>query len=152
MTRSLQTLLSHAERERDAALAALARAEQQQRQACAQTLQLQGFRDDYRSRAPTAGGRSASIANLRTHDDFMQRLQQALDQALLQEATAQAQLQQLHRGLLPLELRVASVRKLLERRGDAARSASDRSDQRQADESTAQRHGRAQPNAIPSAL
>lgn len=152
MTSSLQTLLSHAEGERDAALAALARSEQQLQQLRAQTLQLQGFRDDYRGRAPTAGGRSTSIASLRTHDDFMQRLQQALDQAQLQEATAQTQVQQLHRTLLPLELRVASVRKLLERRGQAARNASDRSDQRHADESAAQRHGRAHPNAMPSAL
>jgi flagellar FliJ protein len=152
MSSSLHTLLDHAERERDAMLATVGQAEQQLQQLRVQAQQLLSFRDDYRRRDPTAGGRSASIGALRAHQDFMQRLQQAMDQQQLQETTAQTRLAQLQRALLPLELRVASVRKLLDRRDLAARSAVERRDQRQSDESALQRHGRGHPNAIPSAL
>jgi len=152
MSSALQILLDHAERERDALLADLARAEQQLLQFRAQAVQLLEFRADYRRRDPTADGRSAPVAALRAHQDFMQRLQQAMDQQHLQESAAQARLAQLHRGLLPLELRVASVRKLMERRGQADRTAGDRREQRSADESALQRHGQSHPNALPSAL
>ena len=152
MTSSLHTLLRHAEGERDAVLADMARAEHQLQQARLQTQQLLAYRDDYDARAPTAGGRSATITSLRAHQDFMQRLQQALDQAHVQEDTALARTQQLHRALLPLELRVASVRKLLERRADATRKTSAHRDQRQTDDAALQRHGRAHANALPTTL
>lgn len=138
----LQTLLQHAQGQRDAALAKLARAEKQARQLQAQSQQLLAYRDDYRRRDPAQVGRSATIDLLQHHRAFMQRLQQAVEQQQAQADAAQSQIEQLRRALLLLEQRVASVGKLLQRRDQAAQTQHDRRDQRQADEAAQQRFQR----------
>ncbi len=135
MTAALHTLLEHAERERDEAMAALLQAESVARRLQAQADQLRNYRDDVRTRHPALGGRSAGIEALRCHQDFMQRLDQALNQ---QDGQLQAQGQRcaaLRAQLVAQETRVASVRKLLERRGQAARVQADRQEQRRSDDS-----------------
>ena len=139
MTESLQTLLSHAEHERDGAMAALLQAEESVRRLRQQSGQLQTYHADYAARAPTLNGRAAPIEALRSHHAFMQRLDQALaqQQGLLQ--AADTRVTQQRQTLLALETRVASVRKLQERRLQEAQRSAQRLEQRRTDDSAAQR-------------
>lgn len=142
MTQSLQPLLSHAEHERDEAMATLLQTEENGRRLRQQWDQLQSYHADYEARAPGLGGRTATIDALRGHHAFMQRLDQALaqQQGLLQ-ATEQRIAQQ-RQQLLELEIRVASVRKLQDRRLQEAQRNTQRLEQRRSDDSAAQRHTR----------
>jgi flagellar FliJ protein len=142
MTAALHTLLSHAERERDEALALLLQAEEDLRRLQQQAEQLLAYRGDYRLRHPATGGRSSSIELLRCHEGFMQRLDQALHQQGGQVQQAQARCQHLRAALLAEETRVASVRKLLERRGLQAQRVAARQEQRLSDETAMQQHRR----------
>lgn len=140
MTHSLHTLLEHAERERDDAMAALLQAEEAGRRLRQQMEQLQTYHAEYAARSPAQGGRAAPIDQLRGHHAFMQRLDQALaqQQGLLQGADHHVlQARQL---LLSRETRVASVRKLAERRALEQQRATDRREQKRSDESATQRH------------
>ena len=139
MTQPLQTLLSHAEHERDEAMAALLQDEENGRRLRQQWDQLQTYHADYAARAPTLGGRTAAIDALRSHHAFMQRLDQALaqQQGLLQ--AAEQRVTQQRQTLLALETRVASVRKLQERRLQEAQRNAQRLEQRRSDDSAAQR-------------
>lgn len=140
MTQALQTLMDVASRERDQAAALLAQAEQALQAQHQQWDQLQAYRADYAQRHPATQGRAAPIDTLRGHQAFMQRLDQALNhqQRVLQAAQGEAQLRR--QQLLQCELRLASVRKLLERRGRAASQAAQRTAQVQTDEAALQRH------------
>lgn len=140
MTQALQTLLEHAEGERDAAQAALLLAESALRNLQQQQRQMQGYRDEYAGRHPALGGRSAGIEQLRGHSAFMQRLEQALAQLQLQEQAALARLPALRAELLALELRAASVARLLQRRGAADRLQVQRQEQRRSDDAAQRRH------------
>jgi flagellar protein FliJ len=142
MTAALHTLLSHAERQRDESLSALLQAEEQLRRLQQQAEQLLAYRDDYRLRHPATGGRSSSIELLRYHEGFMQRLDQALQQQGGQVQQGEARCQHLRTALLAEETRVASVRKLLERRGVQALRAAARQEQRHSDETALQQHRR----------
>ena len=142
MTAALQTLLEHAERQRDAALSAMLQAEDHLRRLQHQEEQLRVYREDYRQRHPALGGRSTSIELLRCHEGFMQRLDQALQQQQGQVQHAEARGAQLRTALVAHETRVASVRKLLERRGAQAQHTAARLDQRRSDETAMNQHRR----------
>ena len=142
MTAALHTLLEHAERERDEALSAVLQAEDLLRRQQLQEEQLVAYREDYRQRHPALGGRSASIELLRCHEGFMQRLDQALQQQRGQVQHAEHRGAQLRVALVAQETRVASVRKLLERRGAQVQVQADRLDQRRSDETAMQQHRR----------
>ena len=139
MKQSLQTLLSHAEHERDEAKAALLQAEEAGRRLHQQWQQLQAYHADYAARAPTLGGRAAPIDTLRSHHAFMQRLDQALaqQQGLLQ--AAEQRVTQQRQTLLALETRVASVRKLQQRRLQEAQRNAQRLEQRRSDDGATRR-------------
>ncbi len=134
MTTALHTLLEHAERQRDLALSALLQAEEAARRLQQQAEQLVVYRDEYRQRHPALGGRSAGIEALRGHQNFMQRLDQAMDQQQGQMRATDSRCASLRHALVAHETRVASVRKLLERRGETARLAAARQDQRRSDD------------------
>ena len=134
MSSSLQTLLDEAERQRDAALAALLHAEEAARRLRAQAEQLQAYRGDYHERGPTHAGRSTPIELLHCHRDFMQRLDQALAQQQGQLQAGEARVVQLRAALLAHEIRVASVRKLIDRRAKALRQTIERREQKADDE------------------
>ncbi len=134
MTAALTTLLEHAEHQRDNAQAALLQAEAAVRRLQAQAEQLRNYRDDYRGRHPALGGRSAGIEALRLHQDFMQRLDQALHQQAAQLQASETRCTTLRAQLVAHETRVASVRKLLERRGQQAQVHADRLEQRRSDD------------------
>ena len=116
MTQALQSLMQHAERQRDDGVVALLQAEDATSRLQAQTDQLLTYRNDAEARHPAQGGRSASIELLRCHEGFMQRLDQAIAQSRAQLQQAERKVALCHAGLLALQTRVASVRKLLERR------------------------------------
>ena len=140
MTQALQSLLEHAERERDDSLAATRRAEAASQQLRQQMDQLQAYRADYETRSPGHGGRAAPIELLRCHLAFMQRLEQALGQQAGLLQAAELQLLQQRQLLLARETRVAAVRKLVERRAQDQQRVQARRDQNRSDEATAQRH------------
>ncbi len=139
MTQSLQALLAHAESLRDDTQAELARAEAGLRQMTQQAEQLVLYRDEYRQRHPAQGGRSATIELLRVHQGFMQRLEQAIQQQQGQLQAAQVRTESTRRTLLAQETRVASVRKLIERRTQEAQLQAARRDQRRADDAAQRR-------------
>jgi flagellar FliJ protein len=138
MTTALHTLLEHSERERNQALGLLLHAEEQARRLQQQAEQLHTYRDEYRLRQPGLGGRSVSIELLRSHHEFMQRLEQALQQQKAQLLNAESRLASRRAELLALETRVASVRKLMERRTQDERRRTARQEQRRSDDESQQ--------------
>lgn len=142
MTAALHTLLEHAENARDEALNAMRQAQDHLRRQQHQEEQLLAYRDDYRQRHPALGGRSTSIELLRCHEGFMQRLDLALQQQRGQVQHAEHRGEQLRAALVVQETRVASVRKLLERRGAQVQHQADRLEQRRSDETAMHQHRR----------
>ncbi len=134
MSQSLQVLLEHAESQRDAARSALQQAEQALQQLTAQCEQLQAYRGEYLARGPGLDGRAAPMALLRCHRDFLQRLDQALGQLQGQHQTTALRVEELRRALLAQETRVASVKKLMERREAEVQRGAARAEQRRSDE------------------
>ena len=134
MTQALHTLLEQAELERDTALARMLQADEAARQARTQGEQLHAYREDYRRRAPALNGRSAHIELLRCHQGFMQRLDQAIAQQRAQQEGIEQQATALREALLEREVRVAAVKKLLERRGQEQQRQTARAEQRHNDE------------------
>ncbi len=150
MSTALQTLLDEAERQRDAALAALMQAEEAARGLHTQAAQLRAYRGDYHERGPTHCGRSTPIELLHCHRDFMQRLDQALAQQQGQLQAGQARVVQLRAALLAHEIRVASVRKLIERRTQDGRLVAARLEQRRGDDAATQSLWRQGAEALPA--
>jgi len=134
MTQALNTLLEHAERQRNDALALLLKTEEQLRHQQQQSQQLLAYRDEYRLRHPGRGGQGVSIDMLRSHHDFMQRLEQAVDQQKGQLEAAEQRVALRRSELLTLETRVASVRKLRERRQQDENRRQARQEQRRTDD------------------
>lgn len=139
---ALQTMLELAERQRDTARAALMQAENHSNRALAQLDQLIAYQADYRARAPGTAGLAAPIELLRCHQGFMGRLDQALAQQREAVKTSHAELLRRRQQLQQAELRVASVRKLLERRQAERARLQARREQQRSDESAQQRHRR----------
>lgn len=131
---ALITLLEQAENERDAALARLRQADEAAQQARAQAEQLHAYREDYRRRAPALHGKAASIELVRCHQGFMQRLDQAIEQQRGQLAKLEQNAVAQRETVLEREIRVASVKKLIDRRADEARRHAARIEQRHTDE------------------
>lgn len=131
---TLQTLIEHAQAERDGALADYQQAQAQERQAQAQAEQLARYRQDYDARWGAQPGRAGSVTLLHCAHGFMQRLEQARQQQQRQcEHCAQRTLQA--RSVLQArELRLAAVRKLVERRLQAAEAVAERRAQKATDE------------------
>jgi flagellar FliJ protein len=142
MSDGLATLRELAERQRDAARAALMQAEAHSNRTLAQLDQLSAYEADYRNRAPGLAGVAAPIDLLRCHEGFMGRIDQALAQQ--REAVRRAKAELVHRrqSLRQAELKLASVRKLMERRQAERQRTESRREQRQTDEAALQRHRR----------
>ena len=146
--KTLATVLEHAERERDQAQAALRRAEDLARHAQLQAEQLQAYRGEYRQRWALQFRQRGTMDIVQCYQSFTQRLDEALAQQQLQVANAQEQVLRARQRLLATETRVASVRKLMERRRAEQQLTQDRRDQRQTDETAQQmlwHAGRAEP-------
>jgi flagellar protein FliJ len=147
MSSSLDTLLQHAEHQRDQAMAALQQAQDALRRLQAQAEQLANYRTDLQARDPARGGRAAPIEVMRCHVAFVERLEQAQSQMQSQIASAQQRSGELRNALLAHETRVASVRKLMQRRDQALQRSSERVAQRRDDEASAQKLWRERANS-----
>lgn len=130
----LMALLGQAERERDDALAAMQAAMQGHLAAQNQAEQLVTYRGEYEARYRDQFSRQSAIEILQCYQGFSARLGQAIDQQQQVTAHAAMRLEKARAALLDQEMRVASVRKLIERRVTELRVAADRRDQKQTDE------------------
>jgi flagellar FliJ protein len=130
----LMALLGQAERERDDAMASMQRASQSHLAALAQADQLVAYRSEYEARFREQFSRTSTIDILQCYQGFSARLGQAIDQQQQVAAHAALKLEQSREGLRDQEMRVASVRKLIERRLQELRLVADRRDQKQTDE------------------
>lgn len=133
---SLITLLAHAERERDAALAELRRRQIDERNAQAQAEQLQTYRREYEQRWSGEFSRSGSsgIAIVQCYQGFVTRLGQAIDQQVRIAQAAAVRLAQAETIWRECELRVAAVGKLIGRRQAQVRAVDARREQKLLDE------------------
>jgi flagellar FliJ protein len=133
----LMALLAQTERERDAAFAAQQRAADAHAQAVAQADQLVAYRREYEQRWSAQFAAGGRIELVHCYRGFMDRLTQAVDQQqrIVQQAAAQAERARIE--LAEHELRVGSVRKLIERRRQEQRVVAERLEQKQSDEFSA---------------
>ena len=130
----LNTLLEQATIERDAALGAHRKALSAVAAAQAQATQLAEYRHEYAQRFGTQFQRAGAIELLQCYQGFMVRLDEAVSQQQRLLAQAVERGDTAKAALLNAELRVASVRKLIERRIAEAVRTQDRSDQKATDE------------------
>lgn len=134
---TLTVLLGHNERQRDLALAEHQRAQNASVAATAQAEQLLVYRREYEQRWSAQFRREGQIELVRCYQSFIERLNQAVEQ---QTRIAEHSGQQVARTLAAMqavEMRCASVRKLIERRTLELRRDADRRDQKHSDESAA---------------
>jgi flagellar FliJ protein len=140
---SLTSLLEIASAERDRAALALRGAEQQCRRLEMQAEQLGGYRAEYRQRWSGNFARPSAMTIVQCYQGFMARLDDAIGQQRQQLDQAATAVERARAQLLACETRVASVRKLIERRQLEHRRWTDRREQRQTDEAALQSHWRA---------
>lgn len=149
----LNLLLERASAERDAALQALQGALSQARAAHAQRGQLTGYREDYQQRWTQTFSRAPSTMDIvGCYQSFGQRLDQAITSQNHVTEHADQRVARARTALADAELRVASVRKLIERRLAQSRQQAERLEQRHADEFAARVHlqQRTSASALPS--
>jgi len=132
---SLNLLLEQAESLRDAALAALQRARDAADAAQAQVEGLLNYRGDYQKRWSQQFGQSGAIEIVHCYRSFNERLDHAIEHQQRMVSQAQAQCERARDELQQRELRVASVKKLIERRVADERRLAERRDQKMTDES-----------------
>jgi len=130
----LMALLNQAERERDDALAQARKAEAAQAAAQGQVEQLLAYRVDCETRYREKFSRQSSIDQFQTYQGFMGRLTTAVEQQQMVVDNAARRTEAAREAVREQELRVVSVRKLIERRLAELRLAADRRDQKQTDE------------------
>jgi len=131
---SLHTLLELEEKERDQLLTAFQQAQQRARAAQGQVEQLIAYRIEYQQRWTGQFSRAASIEILHCYQSFSLRLGEAIEQQQRIATQAEAHTERARQALTAQEIRVASVRKLIERRVDEQQRAAERRDQKQTDE------------------
>ena len=148
---TLLTLLAQAERERDAALSALQQAQAHAERQHAQARQLDAYRSETQQRWSARVGRQDPIDLLRCRQGFMDRLAQAAQQQQRTCASADGGVQRARAALAERELRVASVRKLIERRLAEANRVEQQRDQKRNDEAAQRAAWERRMNARPGA-
>jgi flagellar FliJ protein len=131
---TLNTLLEQAEAERNLALAGFNQARARHDAARAQAVQLEAYRGDYQQRWSAQFARGAALDIVRCYQGFADRLETAITQQ--RHAVTQAHAAQVRASdtLSAHELRVASVRKLIERRLQAERQMAAQREQKADDE------------------
>lgn len=132
---TLAVLLEQAEAQRNAALAAFNQARSRRDGARDQARDLEAYRNDYQQRwNQQFQSRGAGLDILRCYQAFADRLELALAQQAHAIEVCEQTLVRANDTLAAHELRVASVRKLIERREDEARRGAERREQRASDE------------------
>lgn len=130
----LMALLAQTERERDDAAANAERAAQAQRAAAAQAEQLVQYRREYETRWNAQFRVQGQIELVNVYQNFTGKLSNAVDQQQRVAEQAVVHVERLRAVVMQHELRVASVRKLIERRLAELRVSADRAEQKQTDE------------------
>jgi flagellar FliJ protein len=133
----LQTLLAHTERERNTAMAEARRVEFEHRHALRQAEQLLSYRRDYEQRWSRHFSQSGGIDIVQCYQGFVARLGQAIEAQERVTLLCAQRLERAQAAWQEQEMRVASVRKLIERRSRESRGAADRQEQKQLDEHAA---------------
>ena len=133
-TDTLNTLLEQAEAERNQVLAAYTHTRARADAAREQALQLEAYRADYRHRWSLRLAQGVGLDIVRCYQGFADRLEVAIAQQAHAVTLAQAALVRAGDVLSAHELRVASVRKLIERRSAAERQLRERIEQKADDE------------------
>jgi flagellar FliJ protein len=131
---SLLLLLQREQQQRDQAQSALRQAEDAARRAAEQYDQLQAYRSDYEARWAAQFNQGGTMQIVLCYRSFMLRLDQALAMQSRQAELADGALDRARGALLDSERRVASVRKLLDRRLDEQAQASRKREQKHTDE------------------
>lgn len=134
---ALTVLLERAEAERDEALRFLQDAQRRAEAARLQHDQLSQYRNDYQSRWKQEFAQRTTIQILGCYQNFGGRLDQAIGQQAGVADFADQRLDAARQVLQERELRVASVRKLIERRRAEALRTEMRQEQRATDEQAA---------------
>ncbi len=130
----LMALLSHAERERDEALAQRQRLREALDAARVQAEQLVAYRRDYEQRWAERFAQAGQVQLLHTYHGFVTRLTQAIEHQQRAVTQAERELERAAEALQQQELRVASVLKLIERRVAEVERTSAQREQRALDE------------------
>ena len=130
----LIALLGQTEGERDRALALSQQLDAESRHAQAQAEQLLAYRGDYEKRWSQHFGREGKIELVHCYQGFTGRLNQAIEQQEHATRGAASRAAEAAVALREHEIRVASVRKLIERRVQELRRAADVREQKQSDE------------------
>ncbi len=112
----LSALLSHAERERDEALAHRQQVQRSLEAARSQAEQLLAYRRDYEQRWAQRFAQAGQVQLLHSYHGFVTRLTQAVEHQERVVVQTERQLERASETLQQQELRVASVLKLIERR------------------------------------
>jgi flagellar protein FliJ len=132
---ALHTLLEQAESQRNIALAAFGHARARRDDARTQSRELALYRDDYTARWNGEFKRgAAALEVLRSYHQFAGRLELAISQQAHALAVCEQALVRANDVLAAHELRVASVRKLIERRVHEARAVHAQREQRASDD------------------
>ncbi|HYE41580.1 MAG TPA: flagellar export protein FliJ [Ramlibacter sp.] len=131
---ALMVALEHAEKERDAALLVMQRAAGQLDAAQKQAQQLQDYRAEYQQRWSAQFKREGTIDILHCYQNFMARLNTAIEQQQRMVEQAKVQHEHAQEALMERETRAASIRKLIERRAAEQALAQERRDQKATDE------------------
>ena len=130
----LHTLLEQATIARDSALADQQRARQAAQAAAAQAEQLSDYRREYARRFGVGAGQAGAIELMQCYQGFMARLDSAVSQQAQIAAQAQTRFDAAQAALLLAEQRVASVRKLIDKRSAEIAQSQARSEQKASDE------------------
>jgi flagellar FliJ protein len=131
---SLQLLMQREQQRCDQAQSALRHADDAARRAREQREQLLAYRGEYQSRWTAQFHQGGTMDILMYYRSFMQRLDQAVTLQTRQAELSELQLAQARRDLVESERRVASVRKLIERRAAELAHAGRQREQKQTDE------------------
>jgi flagellar FliJ protein len=135
MSDPLTTLLDQAESQRNIALAAFSHARARRDEARTQARELEAYRDDYTARWNGQFQRTgAALEVVRSYHQFAGRLELAITQQTHALTVCEQALARANDVLAAHELRVASVRKLIERRAHEARATLAQREQRASDD------------------
>ena len=141
----LQTLLEREQGERDTAAARLHEQRTQAEQARRQHAELHDYRKSYGQRWTDHFRQQGTPQLLACYGSFMQRLDHAIAQQQALVGHAEQREAAAGEALRECELRLASVRKLIERKQHSLQRLEQRAEQRQADEHAQQSHARKTP-------
>ncbi|SDM66796.1 flagellar FliJ protein [Oryzisolibacter propanilivorax] len=132
-----------AERQRDVAREQLKNVQGACHAAQAQLQQLDGYAVETQGRFGASEGRTLQPLVLQHHYQFMGRLEHAIALQTRVVGSQQQRVEQARQALVQAELRLASLRKVLQRRQDEQARAQQRREQKQTDERAALRLGAA---------